>query len=283
MKRFAIYKAAALALPMLVASFTSSQHRATIRQPSNLYIFGNKGEASTSVTNERTYPESKPATYDLLPGNPFDFGPEGIAKQLLKQTQLENRKLKVIYNAKKDGWDARKFHQKVDGKGASVVLAKVRGQWIGGYNPRGWASLGGSRPSIASFLFYQKLFTFQKLRVNRTGGMACGRDEFDQGIYFGSDGTFACLHNLFVSLHLHRLSLYYNILSAFAIPLQGNKPRNVASRLGYFFECGPENKSTLLPVKGEDAKVEELYVVAGVYAPSEDIPNAGGVTDLGLY
>ncbi|EED93705.1 predicted protein [Thalassiosira pseudonana CCMP1335] len=257
MKRFAIYKAAALALPMLVASFTSSQHRATIRQPSNLYIFGNKGEASTSVTNERTYPESKPATYDLLPGNPFDFGPEGIAKQLLKQTQLENRKLKVIYNAKKDGWDARKFHQKVDGKGASVVLAKVRGQWIGGYNPRGWASLGGSRPSIASFLFYQKLFTFQKLRVNRTGGMACGRDEFDQGIYFGSD--------------------------AFAIPLQGNKPRNVASRLGYFFECGPENKSTLLPVKGEDAKVEELYVVAGVYAPGEDIPNAGGVTDLGLY
>ena len=178
-------------------------------------------------------------------------------RPLLKQTQLQNRKLKVIYNANKDGWDARKFHQKVDGKGASVVLAKVRGQWIGGYNPRGWASLGGSRPSVASFLFYQKLFGWQKLRVNRTGGMACGRDEFDQGIYFGSD--------------------------ALVIPLQGKNSRSVASRLGYFFECGPENRTTLLPIKGVDTKVDELYVVAGVYAPGEDIPNSGGVTDLGLY
>ena len=206
----------------------------------------------------RTYPESKPATYDLLPSSPLDaFSPSGLVKPLLKQTQLENRKLQVVYNAQKDGWDARAFHKKVDGKGASVVLAKVKGQWIGGYNPRGWASLGGSRPSVASFLFYQKLFSWQKLRVNRTGGMACGRDEYDQGIYFGSD--------------------------ALVIPLNGQRPRSVASRLGYYFEAGPENRTTLLPVKGQDVKVDELYVVSGVYADGEDIPNSGGVTDLGLY
>ena len=147
----------------------------------------------------------------------------------------------------------------MDGKGASVVLGKCRGQWIGGYNPRGWASLGGSRPSIASFLFYSKLFGgWQKLRVARTGGMACGKDEFDTGIYFGSD--------------------------ALVIPLNGQqRPRSVASRLGYFFECGPENKSTLLPTKGADTNLDELYVISGVYKPGEGIPNSGGVTDMGLY
>lgn len=234
-----------------------NEPRNTIRhRQTKQYIFGNKKTAAVDGGNN-SYPEAKPATYDLFPGE-FGFGPEAIVRPLLKQTQLQNRKLKVIYNAKKDGWDGRKFHQKVDGKGASVVLAKVRGQWIGGYNPRGWASLGGSRPSIASFLFYQKTFgSWQKLRVTRTGGMACGRDEFDAGIYFGSDGL--------------------------VIPLNGQRPRGVASRLGYFFECGPEDRSTLLPVKGAEANAEELYVVAGVYADGEDIPNSGGVCDMGLY
>ena len=255
---------AGLMVPILVASFTPTPLRSHLQITSSLsssmqlHIFGNKKQRSDSYEKERTYPESKPATYDISTINPLDmFNPASIVKPLLKQTQLENRKLQVIYNAQKDGWDARSFHKKVDGKGSSVVLAKVRGRWIGGYNPRGWASLGGSRPSVASFLFYQTLFSWQKLRVSRTGGMACGKDEFDQGIYFGSD--------------------------ALVIPLNGKKPRSVASRLGYFFEGGPEKKTTLLPLAGAEAKVDELYVIAGVYGKDEDIPNSGGVTDLGLY
>lgn len=257
-------------MPMTVLSFlapslqsfprTINPSLASIRQPTNHFIFGSKNGDKKKQQEEienPTYPESKQATYDLLPGGPFEFSPEDIVRPLLKQTQLENRKLKVVYNAKKDGWDPLNFHNKVDGKGASVVLAKVRGQWIGGYNPRGWASLGGSRPSVASFLFYKKGFTWQKLRVSRTGGMACGRDEYNQGIYFGAD--------------------------ALVIPLDRERPRSVTSRLGYFFESGPQNKTTLLPVKGADAKVDELYVVSGVYAPGEGIPNSGGVTDLGFY
>lgn len=243
-----------LALPLSVSSFaplSSSKHRIETKR----CIFGGR---KSSPVDEGGYPEGKPATYDLLPGE-LGFGPEAVVRPLLKQTQLQNRKLKVVYNAKRDGWDGRAFHQKVDGMGASVVLAKVRGQWIGGYNPRGWASLGGARSSVASFLFYQKLFGWQKLRVNRSGSMACGRDEFDAGIYFGSD--------------------------ALVIPLNGmrGKPRSVTSRLGYFFECGPDNKSTLLPVKGADANADELYVISGVYAPGEDIPNSGGVSELGFY
>ena len=175
-------------VPLTVVSFISHSSQSQRTNNNNLLISADYtlrkqtikcnlfGSTKPPAVEDRTYPESKPATYDLLPGGPFAFSPEDIVKPLLKQTQLEKRKLKVIYNAKKHGWDGRKFHQKVDGKGASVVLAKVRGQWIGGYNPRGWASLGGSRPSIAAFLFYQKIpfGGWQKLRVTRTGGMACG-------------------------------------------------------------------------------------------------------------
>lgn len=277
--------ALALALPMAVSSFapppsnlhSSSQRtihagpvararapvaptKVSIRQQQTRhYFFGNTNKARGAAKEEYVdYPEAKQATYDLRPG-PFGFGPETIVYPLLKQTQLQDRKLKVIYNAKKDGWDTRSFHQKVDGKGASVVLAKVRGQWIGGYNPRGWASLGGARSSVAAFLFYQKnlLGGFQKLRASRTGSMACAKDEYGAGIYFGADSLI--------------------------IPLDARRPRVVTSRLGYYFEEGPQKKSTLLPVKGADATVDELYVVAGVYADGEIIPNSGGVSELGFY
>ena len=30
-------------------------------------------------------------------------------------------------------------------------------------------------------------------------------------------------------------------------------------------------------------QMDELYVISGVYAEGEDIPNSGGVTDLGFY
>ena len=188
------------------------------------------------------------------------MSPASIVRPLLKQTRLQNRKLQVVYDAKKDGWDARAFHSKVDARGASVVLAKCRGQWIGGYNPRGWASLGGVRSSVASFLFYQTnpFGGWQKLRVSRTGSMACGKDEFDAGIYFGADSL--------------------------VIPLRANKgPKNVTSRLGYYFECGPKNKSTLLPIRGADSTLQELYVVSGVYDKGEIIPDSGGVSELGFF
>ena len=254
-------------LLVILASFTAlaeafaptSVHQSvtlsTSSSSSKLFFFGSS--KNVPPADERTYPEAKQATYELMKGE-LGFGPENIVRPLLKQTQLENRKLKVVYNAKKDGFNAQAFHSKVDGKGASVVLAKVRGQWIGGYNPRGWASLGGGRSSVAAFLFYGKLFGgWQKLRVARTGSMACGNDEYNKGIYFGADGL--------------------------VIPLDSNRPKLVTSRLGYFFECGPENRSTLLPVRGADANVDELYVVSGVYADGEDIPNSGGVAELGFY
>ncbi|KAL7558961.1 hypothetical protein ACA910_006304 [Epithemia clementina (nom. ined.)] len=224
-----------------------------------------------TIPTENTYPESVGATYELsnaafLWENPFLGGEAALAakvRPLLKQTQLEFRPLRVVYNANRDGYNGRIFHNKVDGQGAAVVLVKTANTWLGGYNPRGWASLGGSRPSRASFLFYTKKTTasggggWQKLRVLGGGGMSCGNDLFDAGIYMGAEGL--------------------------VIPLDNNGDRSIRSRLGTYFETGPEDRGTLLPRPGMEATIQELYVLVGVYDDPEDIPNSGGVLDLGLY
>ena len=93
------------------------------------YSYGNndkkkkRGTSSSSTSSNQAnvgYPEGKPATYELQKGKFGSFGPESIVYPLLKQTQLQDRGLKVVYDARRDGWDARSFHRKVDGRGASV-------------------------------------------------------------------------------------------------------------------------------------------------------------------
>lgn len=70
------------------------------RQDTKQYFFGG-GSKKVLYPEERTYPESKQATYELLPDEfGFGFRPEIFVRPLLKQTQLENRKLKVTYNGK---------------------------------------------------------------------------------------------------------------------------------------------------------------------------------------
>jgi len=212
-----------------------------------------------------TYPEGQAATYELLEEVlPFEFGDAALIRPLLKQTQLETRPLQLVYDANRDGYNARVFHQNVDGKGASVVLCKVDGKWCGGYNPRGWASLGQARSSVAAFLFYQTGNVFgnswQKVRASRTGSMACGNDLYDAGIYFGADSL--------------------------VIPLSDPNPRSISSRLGQYFEARPEGGSaqyTVLPRPAVELRCQELKVFSGVYEPGEDIPNSGGVLELGYY
>lgn len=222
-----------------------------------------KKRQAAQASGERTYPESSAATYELLDyGLPFEFGDAALVRPLLKQTQLENRPLQVAYDANKHGYNAQTFHQKVDGKGAAIILCKSGGKWFGAYNPRGWASLGGSRPSRAAFCFYQKNSLlgndWQKLRAMGGGGNACANDLYDRGIYMGAESL--------------------------VIPLEpNNNPRNVASRLGSFFETGPQKRSTLLPRPAQEVRLSELKVLTGVYEKDEDIPNSGGVLDLGLY
>mmetsp|Transcript_45187 Transcript_45187/g.141592 ORF Transcript_45187/g.141592 Transcript_45187/m.141592 type:complete len:189 (-) Transcript_45187:298-864(-) len=73
----------------------------------------------------------------------------------MARTSMEKRKLKVVYDARRDGWRPEAYHGKVDGTGPAVVYAKTRGgAIIGGYNPKGWAGYGEYRNSIAAFLFH---------------------------------------------------------------------------------------------------------------------------------
>lgn len=251
----------------IVAAWISSSHAFVIKNPTSkytsLFFFGSKSKPKSTEpewSTFQTYPEANPATYELLPSNPFDLTPEGFVRPLLKQTQLENRKLQLVYDANRDGYDARIFHQKVDGKGAAVVLCKAGNTYFGGYNPRGWASLAGARSSKAAFLFY-KSGTFgsgpwKKLRALNRGGNSISVDLQDQGIYFGADGL--------------------------VIPLSKGS-RDVASRLGGFYERGDPPRSTILPTAGRDTQLQELKVFVGVYAPGEDIPNSAGVSELGFY
>ncbi|KAL3921508.1 MAG: hypothetical protein SGILL_002713, partial [Bacillariaceae sp.] len=161
--------------------------------------------------------------------------------------------LQLVYDAQKKGWNPTAFHQAVDGKGASVVIAEtVEGNVCGGYNPKGWSSLGGARPSVAAFLFYQKApGKFQKLQKVGGGGLACARDDPDFGISFGPD--------------------------ALVIGLQPGRERIAQSKLGPYFERGPQDLTSLF---GGVEELMQLKVLVGCYEEGEEIPYSGGVLDM---
>jgi len=81
-------------LPLYASSFISATKRTG--KLTKLNLFGASTPPRKITEDIRSYPESKPATYALKSGS-FGFGPETIVAPLLKQTQLENRKLKVVY------------------------------------------------------------------------------------------------------------------------------------------------------------------------------------------
>lgn len=208
------------------------------------------------------YPEQYPATYEM---NEISIDEDRSSREaqlvrpLLKQTQLESRPLKIIYDARKDGWSAASFHGCVDSFGAAVVLGKTKsGAYVGGYNPKGWASTGGARPSVAAFLFYEKFsqskdgVVFQKLRKVGGGGLACSFDEPNYGIAFGPD--------------------------ALVINLQQPNPQVAKSKLGPYYEQGPDELSSILSSGREE--LIDLKILVGRYEKGEDIPYSGAVLDM---
>jgi hypothetical protein len=51
-------------------------------------------------------------------------------------TQLEDQPLRCAFSATEDGWNPIVFHEKVDGYGAAIAVARtIGGAVIGGYNP----------------------------------------------------------------------------------------------------------------------------------------------------
>mmetsp|Transcript_29486 Transcript_29486/g.43711 ORF Transcript_29486/g.43711 Transcript_29486/m.43711 type:complete len:290 (-) Transcript_29486:268-1137(-) len=231
--------------------------------------FNPEEQAKADSDRRKQFPEQYPATYELLQEEDGcfladDIGDARLVRPLLKGTQLEKRKLEVVYDADRDGWNAKSFHGAVDGKGASIVLAKPQSSfcYIGGYNPKGWASYGGARPSVAAFLFYQTASSptkqFQKLQKIGGGGLACTRDDPDFGVSLGPDGL--------------------------VIPLQeGTNERRAMSKLGPYYEKGPDDYESVFYACGginSSAMLESLVVLVGVYEDGEDIPYSGAVMDM---
>lgn len=225
--------------------------------------FDNFWQTSDSASSSRQveYPEQYPATYELNSDVELEHDKNDESKKLirrlLKNTQLESRPLTLAYQASRNGWTAQHFHSRVDGKGASVVLAtttKGNPKFVGGYNPKGWASLGGARPSVAAFLFYSKPddSSWQKLQKVGGGGLALARDDPGYGISFGPDGL--------------------------VIPLLDDSNRFAQSKLGTYFERGPDDLPSLFA--GGIAQLQDIQIYVGVYEPDEEIPYSGGVLDM---
>lgn len=218
--------------------------------------------AESEEERRRRYPEQYPATYDMLEtALESDDSAAAYVRPLLKSTQLERRPLRLVYDASRDGWSPEAFHRSVDGRGAAVVVARaVDGRTVGGYNPKGWASTGGARPSVASFLFVRDdddddATRFRKLRKVGGGGLACAFDDPDQGIHFGPDGL--------------------------VIPLREGPggERSASSKLGPYYEREPDGTSSLFP-PGAATELAELRVFVGVYKDGQEIPYSGAVLDM---
>lgn len=206
------------------------------------------------------FPELYPATLDEF-ADPVstDTAEMALFRPLLARTQLQTRELQLLYDGNRDGWSAEAFHNVMNRKGASVVLARTAGATFGGYNPKGFVGYGESRGSKAAFLFSwpDGDTTKPAMKMRKIGGAALAVvDEPETGPKFGAD--------------------------SFVVPLrppragweESEKDRVAYSKLGSYFERRPDGGKTLF-ADGEDAKGEvlrELKVFAGVYADGEEIP-----------
>ncbi|WIA43695.1 hypothetical protein OEZ86_010127 [Tetradesmus obliquus] len=74
-------------------------------------------------------------------------------RPLLAGTQLETEALRCTYSATEDGWNPDTFHDRVDGYGAALCVARTQGGAVlGGYNPLGFDGYG-PKATLGSFLF----------------------------------------------------------------------------------------------------------------------------------
>ncbi len=218
------------------------------------FFFGAKEEAPMGMARfgKERFPEQYPAVKDEW-AEPVDTDDKEMQmiRPFLKNTNLEERGLKLTYDANKDGWDAASFHNAVDKKGGAVVLIESRmGIVCGGYNPKGWVGYGEARGSIAAFLFVVG-GKFAKngapgTKLQKVGGPGLAQmDMPETGPSFGADSL--------------------------VIPLSEDNPKLARSKLGSYYERFEDGTNSLF---GKDAGVQlkSLRVYHGVYEEGEYIP-----------
>lgn len=104
--------------------------------------------------------------------------------------------LTCIYSAKKDGFDCRSFHAKVDVGLPSIVVASVQSggiagiggttEIIGGYTPFGYSGVNDYRSTAKAFVF--KVMGEEIVKCAKLGGSEAAVYDFDdEGPVFGSE------------------------------------------------------------------------------------------------
>ncbi|CAB4407589.1 unnamed protein product [Rhizophagus irregularis] len=136
-----------------------------------------------------------------------------------KEAVKETYKFNLIFRANRDGNTAASFHAKCNDKGATIVVAKIKGnkQVVGGYNPLDWNG-SGDKNTPNSFIFtfenYNNISTGKIGRViQRSHAIRC-YDTF--GPLFGSynrgsndimvtnDGKWSSVSNSYPNLNIPR-------------------------------------------------------------------------------
>ena len=218
------------------------------------FFFGKKEEAPMGMARfgRERFPEQYPAIKDKWAA-PVDSDDKDmqIVRPFLKNTNVEERGLKLSYDANRDGWDPVSFHNAVDKLGGAVVLCETRmGVVCGGYNPKGWVGYGEARGSIAAFLFVVggkfAAVGAPGTKLQKVGGPSLAQmDMPEAGVSFGTDSL--------------------------VIPFSGGDPKLARSKLGSYYERFEDGSNSLF---GKDAQVQlkSLKVFHGVYAEGEYIP-----------
>jgi len=219
------------------------------------FFFGQKEEEPLGLKrfNKETFPDQFPATLtEFAEPVAGDSKEVAIFRPYLKQTELESRNLKLVYDAKRNGWKANAFHKAVDKKGPGVIFAKTAGgAVIGGYNPKGWVGYGEFRPGISAFLFtWPDGDTSKKpFKLRKIGGAGLAvMDNPEQGPMFGADSL--------------------------CIPMNPSQERLCRCNLGAYYERLPGGVKSIF-AEGENPKgteLVELKAYIGVYGKDEEVP-----------
>ncbi|KAJ1632917.1 hypothetical protein T492DRAFT_590682 [Pavlovales sp. CCMP2436] len=222
------------------------------------FFFGEEEERPLGRTSKA--PDTYPATTTEFDDSLLIDSPKvAELRPLLKNALLEFRELQLVYEAERHGWSAKAFHQRVDAKGACVVVAKTStGCICGGYAARGFAGIGECRGSIGAFLFTWPLgapLTIERvIKLPKVGGAGLATiDMSETGPIVGAD--------------------------VLRIGLQVPNERHAGSKLGPYYARREDGWPSIFGPKDEAkaAKLIELKVYAGVYAPGEPISYDGAV------
>ena len=213
------------------------------------FFFGKKEAEPLGLKRfgRERFPEQYPATTtEWADPVASDDKEMAMLRPLLKNTNLEERGLKCVFNANRNGWNPDKFHACVDKKGPSLVVCTTTdGLVCGGYNPKGWVSYGEARGSIAAFLYrFNSDGTITKLR--KVGGASLAQmDMPESGPMFGADSLI--------------------------IPLSKENSKMARSKLGSYYERFADGNNSLFR-DSSAVQLKDLKVYQGVYGPDEYIP-----------